>query len=564
MGYVLRMPQMGMSMEEGTVVEWMVDEGDMVEKGDDLVVVESEKVANEVDARESGALRRVFVEEGGVVEPGTPIGIVADPDEDLTAYERQLDGEVRHDGQNGRTATTDSSTKTQRTADATTRTGAEATSRAADVKVTPGATRRAEEAGIDLSTIEGSGPQGVIVEDDVEAALERRDLEPAARKTAAKPAWTGTETGETGGATRTVAETRELSNVQRTVCETLARSARKAVHVTLERSFDAEPLRALALETDTASLTDILIAAVSDALLAHPEFNAIYDDDEYRLIAEVNVGVAVDVADGLVTPVIPDVSNKSVEAIHSTRTERTERVQEGEFTMDDLSGGTFTISNLGPYGVDGFTPVINPPEVAILGVGRIDDGTMTLSLSFDHRVNNGADAAQFLETIVETLTDEGALRERFEVPPSVLETAEGASPDGPRTVRVETGDGYRGRYLTTDGDVSFDEPEAVGGTGSAPTPVDHLLGSLGSCLSLSIRAMAIRDDVALGTITGTVDGSPEDGPLSEITVSLELEGDVDDADEGTLEDLVTNAERACYVSRALSTDVSVSLEWTRV
>jgi pyruvate dehydrogenase E2 component (dihydrolipoamide acetyltransferase) len=188
--------------------------------------------------------------------------------------------------------------------------------------------------------------------------------------------------------------------------------------VTVERELSAATLRGV---TGTmraggvdVSLTDVLLRAVGAQLADQPAFNALFEDGTHRLVEEVNVGVAVDVADGLVTPVVPDVTAKSVEEVAAVRRDLTDRVQAGDYTTDDLSGGTFTVSNLGPLGVDSFDPIINPPEVAILGVGRVrDDGTMTLGLSFDHRVVNGADAARFLDGLTGTLTDAGAVLDLF-------------------------------------------------------------------------------------------------------------------------------------------------------
>jgi pyruvate dehydrogenase E2 component (dihydrolipoamide acetyltransferase) len=199
----------------------------------------------------------------------------------------------------------------------------------------------------------------------------------------------------------------------------MSESAQNAAHVTLKRSFDTSELSnvraAASAEGIDLSFTDLIVRAVGAGLAAHPEFNALYEDETHKIVEEVNIGVAVDVEDGLLTPVVPTVASRSVESVAEVRGELTERALSGEFSMDDLSGGTFTITNLGMFGIDSFDPIINPPEVGILGVGRIrDDGTMTLSLSFDHRVVNGADAARFLDTIVTHLTDPVALLDLFE------------------------------------------------------------------------------------------------------------------------------------------------------
>jgi len=214
-------------------------------------------------------------------------------------------------------------------------------------------------------------------------------------------------------APRTLREERTPSPMRRTIANRLQESYREAVHVTVSREVDAEALLAAA-DTAGVSILDVLLRTLSDALAAHPAFNATFEDDTHRLYEEHNVGVAVTIDDGLVAPVIPDVSNRSVDDIATERNRLTEAVQAGDYAMADLRGGTFTVSNLGPLGVDGFTPIINPPQVAILGVNRMqerarrgDDGdvtfrhTLPLDLSFDHRVVDGADAARFLGTLAE-------------------------------------------------------------------------------------------------------------------------------------------------------------------
>ncbi|MDS0281064.1 2-oxo acid dehydrogenase subunit E2 [Haloarcula onubensis] len=222
-------------------------------------------------------------------------------------------------------------------------------------------------------------------------------------------------------AARTVREERALSPMRKTIAGRLEQSYREAVHVTLSRSVDAEALlRAVDDADETAeggnpSMVDGLLCALSDALEAHPAFNATFEDGTHVLYEEHNVGVAVAIEDGLVTPVLADVGSKSLGELASERRQLTERVKAGEYTMSTFRGGTFTVSNLGPLGVDSFDPVINPPEVAILGLGRVteratraEDGVafrrrLPLDLSFDHRVVDGADAARFLGTLTERL-----------------------------------------------------------------------------------------------------------------------------------------------------------------
>jgi pyruvate dehydrogenase E2 component (dihydrolipoamide acetyltransferase) len=244
--------------------------------------------------------------------------------------------------------------------------------------------------------------------------------------------------------------------MRKTIASRLQQSYRDAVHVTVSREVDAGAMLEAAetaeaggaaedggdaadgcdpevgTDSDTAvvdvAVTDVLLRSLSDALAAHPSFNATFEDGTHRIYEEHNVGVAVDVEAGLVTPVVADVGSKSLAGVARERRRLTEAVRAGDYSMSDLRGGTFTLSNLGPLGVDSFSPVINPPEVAILGVGRIADRprragagddavdsadgsgdsdrvefreVLTLDLSFDHRVVDGADAARFLDTLAD-------------------------------------------------------------------------------------------------------------------------------------------------------------------
>ncbi|RBI62432.1 2-oxo acid dehydrogenase subunit E2 [halophilic archaeon] len=228
-----------------------------------------------------------------------------------------------------------------------------------------------------------------------------------------------------GEATRTVREEQSLDPMRQTIADRLQESYRNAVHVTVRRGVDAE---ALVSATETAadrldvdvSVLDLTLCALSETLTDHPGFNATFEDGTHRLYEEQNVGVAVDIDAGLVTPVLADIGAKSLADLATERRQITEAVRTGEYTMGDLRGGTFTVTNLGTLGVDSFTPVINPPEIAILGVNRIRERArpgesgvefrrqLSFDLSFDHRVVDGADAARFLATLADHVTDADA------------------------------------------------------------------------------------------------------------------------------------------------------------
>jgi pyruvate dehydrogenase E2 component (dihydrolipoamide acetyltransferase) len=232
-----------------------------------------------------------------------------------------------------------------------------------------------------------------------------------------------TDPERTDPVSRTVHEERTLTPMRRSIADRLQESYSDAVHVTVSREVDAETLVAMTDVNEDSSETSVsvldgILVAVSRTLADHPEFNATYEDETHTIYEEHNVAIAVDLDQGLVTPVLEDVRGKAPDDIAAERRALTERVQAGKYSMSDLRGSTFTVSNLGPMGSDSFTPIINPPEVAILGVNRIRkrptfvDGevrnrpSLNFDLSFDHRVVDGADAARFLETLAAVLTED--------------------------------------------------------------------------------------------------------------------------------------------------------------
>ncbi|MFC7129011.1 2-oxo acid dehydrogenase subunit E2 [Haloferax chudinovii] len=484
MAYVVKMPKLGLEMKSGELSAWLVSEGDEVTEGEPIAEIESEKTTAEIDAKEDGVLRRVVLAEGESIAPGGALAIVAGADEDISGLE--ADAGVGAGGDEP-AATDDSAAdsgaaETTETAAATgdassvakqRPSGSDGPSGNGEVRASPRAKRLADDLGVDLTTVEGSGPQGAITERDVEAAAEsgtaaetddggaaagtadtadkRVFAPPSARRLArelgvdiAAVEGTGqngritesdvraaggasaaaTDSAAAAGAEATAAsepvETeRPLSGMRRTIADRLGESYREAVHVTVDRRADAEELLAAANAADDAlgvdvSITDVLLLALSASLDEHPEFNATFEDGVHRLHEEHNVCVAVDIDEGLIAPVVRDVASLSLAELAETRAETTQRALSGDFTMDDLSGGTFTVSNLGVLGVESFDPVINPPQVAILGVNAIrreavptDDGdvavrrVISFSLSFDHRIVDGADAARMLGTLVE-------------------------------------------------------------------------------------------------------------------------------------------------------------------
>jgi len=512
MAYIVRMPKLGLEMEAGVVTVWHVDPGDGVEAGDLVAEVESEKTAGEVEAREAGILRRRYVEAGEEVPVSTPLGIVAALDADTGDLETEVaasefdvgDGE-RADAAaapvDGAEASTDGDAADGTTADGTTADGTEDASppSASGVKASPRARRRAAELDVDLSGVEGTGPEDGIVETDIEAAasgqpepavtsadeggVESADtsadeggvesavtspdqgVESAVERVGESPTSgdspgasprarrraeelgvdlsTVEGTGPGGGTVEadveavaeqattsdagagtgdlTVREERRLAGVRRTIADRLGRSDREAVHVTVHRevvadaALDAVEAAEEGLGVDV-SLEDVLLLALSATLADHPEFNARVEDGVHTLYEERAVCVAVDSDAGLVAPVVGDLRGQSLSAVARARREAVDTALSGDYGMDDLRGGTFTVSNLGTLGVESFDPVINPPQVAILGVNVVVERArpaegggvrferrLPLDLSFDHRVVDGADAARALATLADHL-----------------------------------------------------------------------------------------------------------------------------------------------------------------
>ncbi len=362
------MPRLSLTMKEGTVVEWFKKEGDTVQKGEPIVEVLSEKVTYDVEAPSSGVLRKILVEEGVDVPVAETLAVITLPDEELP--EAEVPAKVPPE-------------EAERIVEKVEE----------RVLASPAAKRLAREYGVDLDEVRGTGPEGRIVEEDVRHFVEGRRVTPPVR------------------------EEIPLTGIRKTAAERVAYSARTAPHSTITMEVDMSNLAKLR-EGVEASYTDMLVVAVAKALVEHPIMNSTLEGEQIKVFDEVNVGVAVATEKGLIVPVIRNADKKSLTEVASTLKELIEKARQAKLSREELTGGTFTITNLGMYGVDVFTPIINPPETAILGVGRIVDKPvvvgkeiavkpmMFLSLSYDHRVVDGAPAAQFLQGVKQILESE--------------------------------------------------------------------------------------------------------------------------------------------------------------
>jgi pyruvate dehydrogenase E2 component (dihydrolipoamide acetyltransferase) len=436
------LPKLGQTMEEGAIVEWLKKEGDPVARGDVLFQVESDKAVLEVEARAKGALLKILVDKGVKVPVMTVVGIIGEPGEDISA--------LLTEGPAPQAAPT---AQPEVSAAPSTPTAPEAVAQAATPAPTPIAGRErifasprarktAAEKGVDLAYVSGSGPEGRIVENDVLGFIQQQPAAtPLARKMAAEAGIALQQVPATGaritsaqvqaaaaGAGPAAApapiaragEITPMAGVRAIIAERMATSAHTTASVTLESLVDATELVAVRTRLKEAlakelgfdvGYNDLLALIVARCLTEFPYMNVRLEKDGIRHLAQVNVGLAVDHERGLLVTVIRDANRLSLKQLAIQFRELVARAREGKSLPDDLSGGTFTITNLGMFGVDSFTPIINLPECAILGVGRIRpqaavvDGQivvrqqMWLSLTFDHRLVDGAPAARFLQAI---------------------------------------------------------------------------------------------------------------------------------------------------------------------
>ena len=379
------LPQWGMGMNEGQVVKWLKTVGDPVVKGEPLVEIESTKVSAEVEATADGTLGRVIIEEGKTVPVGTVLGLLLMAGETDNDLPEMAAPEER---------TTSAAASSRRAA-------ANRRSRGKLV-ITPRARRLARELDVDLDSIEsGTGPSGRVTEDDVRAAA------------ASAPSAEGLDP------TRTI----PLTGIRGVIARRMSESASAAL-VTLNTSADVTETimiqRRLTREWRRSRVRpqyqDLAIAATVRALKEHPLANAHITESEVQLFDTINLGFALAVPDGLLVPVIRDAESKSPLELALTVRDLVRKSKSNELTVSELSGSTFSLTNLSSYDIENFTPLINPPEVGILGIGRVIEQPTVMksgdievrsigyfSLTFDHRAWDGAPAAEFLQAVVKNL-----------------------------------------------------------------------------------------------------------------------------------------------------------------
>ncbi len=437
------LPQWGMEMQDGTIVKWLKKEGDTVEEGEPIVEIETAKLQTELESTVSGILARIVAQEGEIVPIRGLLAVIAAPGEEVP-----MPAPVTS------SATAASATPATKSTEIPPSPPAQR-GEADHVQVVPAARRLAQQHGIDLSTVQGSGPRGRILIEDVEKATQAPaatstasangisvQIVPAARRLAGEK---GIDLGQVQGSgpggrillqdveqeisgvgslsTAGKQEIIELTGIRGTIATRMLQSLQTMAQLTITTEANVTEAMTLRLglsrhQTDgNISPLHLVIKATARALKEYPRLNALQLDDKVRTMAQINIGVAVALDEGLITPVIKDADTKTLSQLAREGRELAAKTRGGTAKPEDVTGGTFTITNLGAYEIDAFTPIINPPQVGILGLGRvvekpvIVDGQvakgamMYLSLTFDHRIVDGAPAAEFLQKVKGYLED---------------------------------------------------------------------------------------------------------------------------------------------------------------
>jgi pyruvate dehydrogenase E2 component (dihydrolipoamide acetyltransferase) len=426
------MPRLSDSMEEGTILKWLKSDGDEVKRGEELVEIETDKANMTYEADHEGVLK-IVAQEGDTLPVGQAIAQIggdggngaapAAAEEPAPEPESSAEGgagaaeeEVERVKQPEPVATEKREPEPEPQGEGNGR-----------VKASPIARRMAQDLGVDLAALQGTGPGGRIVKSDVEAAAQDGGEAPAEQEEAPAAAPAAAPAGD-GASGRGATTTEDLTRLQQTIARRMAESKATAPEFVITCEVDMEAavafrkqLKAASGDDPAPSFNDFVVKASALALKEFPRANGAYRDGKFELYSRINVGIAVAGQDALIVPTIFDADSKSIGQISRDARALAGRVREGKITPPELSSGTFSVSNLGMFGIKRFAAVINPPQAAILAVGEmtpravVHDGEiavrsiMELTLTCDHRILYGADAAQFL----------GRIRERLENPLSL-------------------------------------------------------------------------------------------------------------------------------------------------
>ncbi len=432
MAKLLEMPKLSPTMEEGQIGAWKKAEGDSIEVDDLLAEVETDKATMEFRSFDKGTLLKILVPAGSIVKLGQPVAVIGNPGEDVSGFtastsgakEAQAPAKPKEPTANGEAPKAPPSETPKQPAEASASPAASPTPTPSDgrVKASPYVRKVARERGLELTSVHGSGPNGRIVARDLDG------VEPAATRGVAGAAIAKVAPGELAAP-----EAHPLSMMRKTIARRLTESKQTVPHFYLTVDVDADPLHALrerVVADLTASLgdkaprvsvNDFIVKAVAMSLVRVPACNASYSPEALLFHKRVDISVAVAVEDGLLTPVVRDADKKSLLEIGSEIRELADRAKKKKLAAEEMANGTFSVSNLGMYGIDVFSAVINPPEGAILALGQIrrepvvrgDDivpgRRLGMTLSCDHRVIDGAVGATFLKALRDVIEHPGQI-----------------------------------------------------------------------------------------------------------------------------------------------------------
>jgi pyruvate dehydrogenase E2 component (dihydrolipoamide acetyltransferase) len=413
MAEAIYLPKVGMTMEEGTLTKWAIADGAAVARRQVVFEMETEKVQMEIEAEHDGTLKQL-VPEGAVLKPGDVVGcILAAGEEVPQSLIDRVAGQLAQVPGAGSQSEAATEQATLAPGEQQPVVGSTPPPAPGPLRNSPIARRLADENGIDVATLTGTGPSGRIVERDVQKAIEAKSTAPAP----------GAAAAEASPAAPAAGESIPYRGRRRTIGERMRESVTTVAPVTLttEAPVDAATAMIHGLNREWRSegvvvtLTGLVARACALALKEHPQLNARLEGDQIVVAAEINVGVALDQDAGLIVPVLRAADRMSLQMVMKQLRELTNKAKEDKLRAEDVGGGTFTVTSLEGTVVDAFTPIINPPQAAILGVGRTRDvaafegsevvkrQVVTLSLTFDHRVTDGAPAAKFLGRVAELL-----------------------------------------------------------------------------------------------------------------------------------------------------------------
>ena len=397
----LTMPKWGIEMEEGKLTEWLIDEGSSFSKGDPLLVVETDKISNEIEAEFDGLCRKKLVDVDGTYPVGALLAVFASEEITDEEVDQFINDFVPVDSsfQPESAVSEKKPEQTPTASDEKPKSGGDLPSAPPDnVNISPKAWEVALELDVDVSTITPSGRRGRISVQDVEQAADPAKL----------AAYKGEEEGDTGSVSSSdnPSEIIPHSGMRKVIAERTTASKNTAPHFYLNVDLDAKKLSAEREKMNKGkdkkekiSINDLLIKCVATALTRHPEVNINWSDEGILQFQNADISIAVATDAGLITPIVKKANEKTVEEISSDSKRLSDLAHNNKLMPEDYQGGTFSISNLGMLGIKSFTAVINPPQCGILAVGKLEDDKISVTMSCDHRGIDGAVGARFLQTL---------------------------------------------------------------------------------------------------------------------------------------------------------------------